>query len=111
MIKHKNNLQHGSTRVIVFKESNEWYAVALELNIVESGTNSREAMLLLFEAISGYIEAAQKKKASSLILNQASDEEYEKLWQRLQEHKKPKNKEVFFFGEHNLVEDKNFAPA
>lgn len=111
MTKRKNNLQHGSTRVIVFKESNEWYAVALELNIVESGTNPREAILLLFEAVSGYIEAAQKTKASFSILNQESDEEYEKLWKKLQEHKKLKNKEVFFFGEHNLVEDKNFASA
>ncbi len=111
MSKHKNNLQRGSTRIMVFKENGEWYAVALELNIVESGTNPREAMLLLFEAVSGYIKAAKKTRANYLILNQKTDEEYEKMWQKLQEHKKLRNKEIFFFGEHSLIANKNFVPA
>lgn len=104
MEKKKNNLERGSTRVIVFKENGEWYAVSLELNIVEVGTTAREAMLLLLEAVSGYIEACKKANVDSSVLNQEPDEEYEEMWQKLQEHKKLKGKEVFFFGEHNLLD-------
>ncbi len=78
--KHKNTLQRGSVRFIVFEESGVWYAAALEFNIVESGDTPAEAMLLLFEAVSGYVEAARKVKLRPSVLNQAANPEYEDMW-------------------------------
>ncbi|NOY35410.1 MAG: hypothetical protein GXP44_00560, partial [bacterium] len=46
--KHKNSLQKGNVRYIVFKDGATWYAVALEFNIVESGDDPREVLMLLF---------------------------------------------------------------
>ncbi|MDD4062421.1 MAG: hypothetical protein PHV25_01390 [Candidatus Pacebacteria bacterium] len=109
MIKYKNTLENGSTRVIVFKEHDDWYAVALELNIVESGKTSQEATSLLFEALSGYIEVVRKTKADLSVLNQETDKEYEDMWQRLQERKKLKSKQISFFGEYSLCG--SFMPA
>lgn len=87
MKKYKNTLQEGSVRYIVFKESDTWYAVALEFNIVESGDDPREALLLLFEAMQGYVNSASKIKARPMILNQKPDAEYEQMWNKLQQHK------------------------
>lgn len=84
---HKNTLQRGSVRCIVFKEDAVWYAAGLELNIVESGDTPREAFLLLTEAIQGYVEAARKTKARPSIVNQKTDSEYETMWLRAQESK------------------------
>ena len=83
----KNTLQKGSIRYIVFKEKDTWYAVALEFNIVESGDDPREVLMLLFEAVEGYVRSARKYKARPAILNQKADEEYEKLWKILQTQK------------------------
>lgn len=83
----KNTLQKGSVRYIVFKEADVWYAVALEFNIVESGDDPREVLMLLFEAVGGYVCSARKFKARPAILNQKANNEYEQLWQALQKQK------------------------
>lgn len=103
----KNTLQRGSVRYIVFKEDAMWYAVGLEFNIVESGDDPREALLSLFEAMSGYVKTASKIKARPHALNQKADKEYEKLWGRLVADKKSptrtKMPPVFAFGERQLA--------
>jgi len=97
-MKHKNI---SNVRFIIFREGGDWYGVCLEFNIVESGDNPREAMLLLFEAVEGYLESANKIKAKN-ILNQKTDKEYEEMWSKLEEYKKIRTKEVFTFGNLNL---------
>ncbi|KKU19658.1 MAG: hypothetical protein UX77_C0003G0054 [Parcubacteria group bacterium GW2011_GWA1_47_11] len=61
-------------------------------------------MLLLFEALQGYLTSARKLKLRPQVLNQKSDPEYEKLWANLQNPRKDgKNpNEVFTFGFLNL---------
>ena len=95
-MKFKNTLQKGSVRYIVFKENNKWYAVGLEFNIVEAGDDPREVLLLLFEAIQGYVKSALKIKARPSILNQKADKEYENLWDILQRKKTSTPKEIPF---------------
>jgi hypothetical protein len=102
MAKFKNTLQRGSVRCIVFKEDDTYYATALEFNITESGDTPREALLLLFEAVTGYVEAARKIKARPSILNQKPDSEYEEMWKRRSEEKFSKSKNIFFSGELNI---------
>ena len=106
-MKYKNTLQKGRVRYIVFKEGNKWYAVALEFNIIEAGDDPREVLLYLFEAIRGYVESVTKIEARPSVLNQKADEEYEKLWDRLQEKKGvPLSKylpPVYAFGERTLA--------
>lgn len=99
MKKHKNTLQKGSIRYIVFQENEVWYAVGLEFNIVESGDTPQEAMILLFEAFSGYIESAKKIKMRPGILNQKPDSKYEKMWLDRQTKKSSLTKNVFSSGE------------
>ena len=83
-----NTTQKGSIRCIIFREGDTWYGVALEFNIVESGNDPREVMLLLDEAMRGYIKGVSKAKLSYSVLNQKTDPEYEQLWSRI-ESKKP----------------------
>ncbi len=104
MVKYKNSLQKGSVRYIIFRENRKWYAVGLEFNIVEVGDSPQEATLLLFEALSGYVEAARKIKARPIILNQKSDFEYEEMWDDLQEHRIKKSENIFTFGRLNIRE-------
>lgn len=101
MRKYKNTLQKGSIRYVVFKENDTWYAVGLDFNIVESGDTPQEAILLLFEALSGYIESAKKIKSRPGILNQITDREYEEMWQNSQKDKKQR-KNVFSSGVLNM---------
>ena len=101
MRKYKNTLQKGSVRYVVFKENDIWYAAGLEFNIVESGDTPQEAILLLFEAVSGYVESAKKIKSRPNILNQTVDREYEKMWQNSQEEKE-QTKNVFSSGVLNM---------
>lgn len=101
---NSKNLAKKNIRCIVFREGKTWYGAALELNIVESGDTAREAMLLLFEAIAGYLESA-KKVNNSAVLSQEADPEYERMWQSLASEKKIPSKEIFFFG--NINADKN----
>jgi hypothetical protein len=107
----KNSLEKGSVRYIVFKEQDTWYAVGLEFNIVESGTTPQEALLLLFEALEGYVETVRKIKIRPHVLNQKPDVEYEQLWLYLNNQKQkmtsPKstfaNKEIFTVGQFALA--------
>ena len=84
----RNTYHNGQIRNIIFKEGDTWYGVALESNIVESGSDPREVMLLLDEAMRGYIKTASKTKLSEVVLSQKTDPEYEKLWTMI-ESKKP----------------------
>ncbi|HUC02202.1 MAG TPA: hypothetical protein VMA75_04895 [Candidatus Paceibacterota bacterium] len=102
-MKYKNTLQKGSVRYIVFKEGETWYAAGLEFNIVESGTTPEEVLLLLFEALEGYVESARKMKARPSILNQRTDPEYEEMWKSLQTKKAPPQRPVFTFGQRSFV--------
>lgn len=88
-MRHKNTLDRGSVRYIVFqdKEDSAWYAVALEFNLVESGDDPQQALFALFEAIRGYMTSAEKIKAQPHILNQTPDPEYERMWAADQEAK------------------------
>lgn len=101
---YKNTLKKGSVRYIIFKEEDTWYGVALEFNIVEEGDNPVEVMASLFGAIQGYVETARKLKMRPMPLNQKADEEYENLWDKLEEGKALKvgrPEGVYTFG-HNL---------
>ncbi len=98
--RYKNTLQKGSVRYIVFKEGNDWFAVGLEFNIVETGSTPQEAMMLLFEALKGYVETAIKVKARPDVLNQVPDKEYTIMWEE-RETEKNKNR-IFTFGELNM---------
>jgi hypothetical protein len=102
-MKNRNTLQKGSVRYIVFKEAAAWYAVGLEFNIVESGTSPQEALLLLFEALQGYVESARKMKARPNILNQKTDPEYESMWKALQERRALPSLSVFTFGQRSFI--------
>lgn len=102
MEKFKNTLQKGFARFIIFRDGNDWYGVCLEFNIVESGSTPQEAMLLLVEAVEGYLESARKIKAGPHILNQKPDAEYQEMWDAAQERKKITSKEIFSFGNLNL---------
>jgi predicted RNase H-like HicB family nuclease len=75
-----NTPHTGSVRNIIFREGNEWFGVALEFNIVETGDSPQEVMVLLDSAIKGYVEAADRANLSIGVLNQAVDPEYEALW-------------------------------
>lgn len=101
MGKYKNTVQKGSVRYIVFKEEGEWYAAGLEFNIVESGTTPQEAMMLLFEALEGYVEATKKSGTRPHVLNQKADQEYEKLWENREAEKN--RKKIFTAGQLNLM--------
>ncbi len=109
-MKYKNTLERGSVRVLVFRDGDTWYAAGLEFNIVEAGTTPQEAMLLLFEALQGYLESAKRIKARPHILNQSVDAEYEKKWQATVESKRPAES-VFFAGRMNIANNQVLAPA
>jgi hypothetical protein len=102
-MKYKNTLQRGSVRYIVFKDEGVWCAVGLEFNIVEEGTSPQEALLLLFEALQGYIESARKIKARPMVLNQKTDSEYETMWKSLIENRSVSTRPIFTFGERSFV--------
>ena len=76
----KNSLQKGSVRYVVFKEGDTFFGVALEFNVVVEAASQVEAIVLLNEAIQGYLESARKFKLRPHILNQETDPEYEKMW-------------------------------
>jgi hypothetical protein len=107
----KNSLQKGSVRYVVFREQGTWYAAGLEFNIVESGTTSQEALLLLFEAMEGYLEIARKVKVRPHVLNQVVDREYETMWtnfnsqkyQRATKTSSAAHKEIFAIGQFALA--------
>lgn len=102
-MKHKNTLQKGAVRFIIFREGKMWYGTCLEFNIVESGDTPQEAMLLLSEAVEGYLGSARKIKARPIILNQKPDPEYELMWSKIEDRKKIPAKEIFSFGSFNIA--------
>lgn len=103
-MKYKNTLKSGKVRYIIFREDDTWYGVALEFNIVEEGDNPRQVMESLFDAIKGYVETAQKLKMRPMPLNQKPDEEYQKLWDKLEKTKEkpamPEN--IYNFGYNSI---------
>jgi len=110
MAKYKNTLQRGSVRILVFRDTNAWYAAALEFNIVETGDTPQEAMLLLFEAVQGYLESAKKIKARPHILNQLINPEYGEKWDSsIKAKRQPES--VFFAGRMNVISGRALMPA
>jgi len=75
-----NTSHKGNVRNVIFQENGEWFGVALEFNIVETGDSPQEVMMLLDNAIKGYVESADKAKLSIGVLNHNIDPEYELLW-------------------------------
>jgi predicted RNase H-like HicB family nuclease len=103
-MKYKNSLDAGSVRVIIFKEKDTWFGVALEFNIVEAGADPHEVILMLDEAMRGYVTSARKSRLRPHVLNQESDSVYEGLWNKLQQHKPiPSPIRVYSFGERSLA--------
>lgn len=87
-----NTVKQGQVRTIVFKEGDTWYGVALEFNIVVEGDTYEAVHFDLLEAMRGYVTSLKRIKgfrphASVPALNQMADEEYEKIWDRLQSKK------------------------
>lgn len=80
----KNTLQKGSVRYVVFKEKDTFFGVALEFNLIIEAATQIEAIVLLNEAVQGYLESARKFKLRPYVLNQVADSEYEKMWQGAQ---------------------------
>lgn len=80
----KNTLQEGSVRYVIFKEKDTFFGVVLEFNILVEAASQIEAIVLLNEAVQGYLESARKFKLRPHILNQTVDREYEKMWQGAQ---------------------------
>lgn len=76
----KNTLRSGQVRNVIFSEGGEYFGAALEFNIVEQGDSPEEVMLLLDNAVRGYVESARKNKLSIAVLNQSVDPDYERLW-------------------------------
>lgn len=108
----ENTTKKGQYRWIVFKKGTQWYATALEFNIVQVGDDPNVVYFELQEAVKGYLEAAQKikgfrEKAINPMLNQKSEDAYEALWNQIQSAAQqptpslPKN--VFNFGTRNLA--------
>jgi len=114
-MKHKNTLQKGRVRFVIFRESADWYAAVLEFNIIESGTTPREAYLLATEAAAGYLASARKIKARPHILNQKPNKEYEAMWRAFHESNPNKKtlKDIFSAGEFSVsgLINKNLVPA
>jgi hypothetical protein len=77
-MKHKNTLQKGEVRTIVFKQKNDWIGVALDFNIIETGNDPREVIFALDETIRGFVVSARKAKLRPNVLNQKADEKYER---------------------------------
>jgi predicted RNase H-like HicB family nuclease len=88
----KNTPMSGQVRTLIYEEGGDWYGVALEFNIVEVGDSPQEVMVMLSEAIDGYIETASKKKLSIGVLNQKVNELYDMLWQAGEDNKTQKQK-------------------
>lgn len=73
-------------RYVVFKEKDTFFGVALEFNVIVEAATQIEAIVLLNEAVQGYLESARKFKLRPHVLNQVVDPEYEQMWQGVQEN-------------------------
>ena len=98
-----NTHKSGSLRSIIFREKGEWFAVALEFNIVEHGDSPEEVMILLDEAVKGYIASAKKAKLSVSVLNQKAAPEYETMWKTSASSQSGKKSQVYRFSSQPLV--------
>lgn len=87
MGKFKNTAQKGSIRYLIFKEKDAFFGIALEFNLIVEAASPIEALVLLNEAVQGYLESARKFKLRPHVLNQKPDPEYEKMWQNYQDRK------------------------
>jgi hypothetical protein len=84
-----NTIQKGAVRCIIFKDTEAWYGVALEFNLVVEGDTPEIVAYELNQAIVGYVESAKISNVrTEHILNQSSVSEYEELWNALA-NKKP----------------------
>lgn len=86
-MKYLNTLEKGDVRVLIFKKAKNWIGVVLDFNIVEVGSDPSKIMIALDEAIRGYVLSARKAKLRPQILNQIAEEEYEDLWNKLENKK------------------------
>ena len=103
----ENSLTKGTVRTLIFKEGKTWSGVARECNIAQTADEPREAVVLLDEAVRGYIVSAKKTRLTANVLNQDPEPEYEKLWRTLESRKKiPSPIKVYSFGEQVLSSSK-----
>ncbi len=84
-------------RWMIFRDGTSWVGVALEFNIVATGEDPRVVEFELQEAVLGYIESAERLKGFrtgqvNSILNQKSDDEYEKKWRQATQTTTPTKK-------------------
>ncbi len=98
-----NTTHSGSVRNVIFQENGEWFAVALELNIIETGDSPQEVMMLLDSAIKGYVDGTRKSGLSVGVLNQEVDPEYEALWNEVIEGNDTQHKIVYSTTVHQLA--------
>ena len=77
----KNTFSHGQIKVLVYKEreSDIWYASALEFNLTIDGTDKTAVFVELDSAIKEYLQSAQEIGDMSL-LNQEPDPELLAMW-------------------------------
>jgi len=92
MKKMKNSVEKGKVRYIIFKESNSWYGVALEFNLVVEGDDKATTFFNLSEAIQGYVEATRRSRIRPTVLNQAPSKEYTQLWKAINSGRETKLK-------------------
>ena len=96
----QNTLEKATFRFVIFKEDDKWYGAALEINVVESGSNPEEVLFLLHEAMTGYFLTARDIKDPS-VLNQEPDPEYIAKWQ--EGDRIPVPASIFEIGKRNLT--------
>jgi len=95
-----NTPEKGKFRHIVFRDGDNWYAVALEFNIVEASDDPKLALMNLLQAVSGYVQSSRKLRGARFYpLNQKSDPEYEQLWKNLHTPKPVKSPfQIYTYG-------------
>ena len=77
----KNTFKNGQVKVLVYRErdTNIWYASALEFNLTIDGDDRSAVLIELQTAINDYIASAREIGDESL-LNQDPDPELIDLW-------------------------------
>ncbi len=77
----KNTFTHGQIKVLIYKEreSDVWYASALEFNLTVDGNDRSAVFVELDQAIRDYIQSAREIGDVS-ILNQEPDPELAAMW-------------------------------
>ncbi|HEY4473614.1 MAG TPA: hypothetical protein VI957_00430 [Candidatus Paceibacterota bacterium] len=109
-----NTPKRGLFRWMIFRENDSWIGVALEFNIVVTGTDPRVVEVELHEAVFGYLESTKKIRGFrsgqvNALLNQRPETEYEEKWHSAQKsmQKKstqtPLSPDIYKVGISNLV--------